>query len=66
VTRLLGSKDENHRIVGLRLARMADVDPIGTLEKLAADPAAAVRREAAVALRGHSQPLSACVLVSAG
>lgn len=52
VTRLLGSKDENHRIVGLRMARMTDADPIGTLEKLAADPSAAVRREGAVALRG--------------
>jgi putative heme-binding domain-containing protein len=52
VTRLLGSKDENHRIVGLRMARMTDADPIGTLEKLAADPSAAVRREVAVGLRG--------------
>jgi putative membrane-bound dehydrogenase-like protein len=52
VTRLLGSKDENHRIVGLRMARMTDADPVGTLEKLAADPSAAVRREVAVALRG--------------
>ncbi len=52
VTRLLGSKDENHRIVGLRMARMTDADPIGTLEKLANDPAPAVRREVAVALRG--------------
>ena len=52
VTRLLGSKDENHRIVGLRLARMTDADPMSTLEKLAADPSAAVRREVAVGLRG--------------
>jgi len=52
VTRLLGSKDENHRIVGLRMARMTDADPIGTLEKLVADPSPAVRREVAIALRG--------------
>ena len=52
MTRLLGSKDENHRIVGLRLARMTDADPMSTLEKLAADPSAAVRREVAVGLRG--------------
>jgi putative membrane-bound dehydrogenase-like protein len=52
VTRLLGSKDENHRIVGLRMARMIDADPIGTLEKLVADPSPAVRREVAIALRG--------------
>jgi hypothetical protein len=53
VTRLLGSKDENHRIVGLRMARMTDADPMSTLEKLAADPSAAVRREVAVGLLPH-------------
>ena len=56
VTRLLGSKDENNRIVGLRLARMADVDLFEVFERLVADPAPAVRREVAVALRGVAGP----------
>jgi hypothetical protein len=56
VTRLLGSKDENHRIVGLRLARMADADLFGVFERLVADPSPAVRREVAVALRGVAGP----------
>ena len=52
VKRLLDAPDANHRIVALRLARMADIDPLGAMEKLAVDPDAAVRREVAVALRG--------------
>ena len=49
---LLGSKNSDHRIVGLRMARLTDTDSLAALEKLAADPSAAVRREVAVALRG--------------
>jgi len=64
VARLLGAKDEHHRIVGLRLARMADVDPLGAMEKLAADPSAAVRREVAIGLRGAEGPRADAIWAS--
>jgi hypothetical protein len=38
--------------MALRICRLAKGDVIGLVEKLAADPSAAVRREAAIALRG--------------
>ncbi len=52
VARLLESKDPDHRIVGLRMARMAGIEALAAAEKLAADSSAAVRREVAVSLRG--------------
>ena len=46
------SPDPDLRIVGLRLVRATGGDVLGAVETLAADPSPAVRREAAVALRG--------------
>mgnify|MGYP006274921023 CR=1 FL=1 len=52
VPELLASKSSDLRIVALRLVRATGGDVLGTVEKLAKDPSPAVRREAAVALRG--------------
>ena len=52
VPELLGAKDADLRIVGLRLVRATGGDVVAAVEKLARDPSPAVRREAAVALRG--------------
>ena len=52
IARLAGDADENLRIVAVRLCRRVEGDVLGLVEKFAADPSAAVRREAAIALRG--------------
>jgi len=52
IARLAGDADENLRIVAVRLARRVQADVLGLVEKLASDPSAAVRREAAIALKG--------------
>ena len=52
ISRLAAQQDANLRIMALRICRLAKGDVIGLVEKLAADPSAAVRREAAIALRG--------------
>jgi putative membrane-bound dehydrogenase-like protein len=49
---LLASNDPSMRIVGLRMCRRAEDDVLGAVERLVADPSAAVRREAAIALKG--------------
>ena len=49
---LLASNEPSMRIVGLRMCRRTKDDVIGAVEKLVADPSAAVRREAAIALKG--------------
>jgi putative membrane-bound dehydrogenase-like protein len=50
--RLAGSPDEAMRIVAIRLCRLTQGDVLGLVERLAADPSPAVRRECAIALRG--------------
>ena len=52
IARLAGNADENLRIVAVRLARRVQADVLGLVEKFASDPSAAVRREAAIALKG--------------
>jgi putative membrane-bound dehydrogenase-like protein len=52
IVRLAAAPDEALRIVGLRMCRLTKGDVLGLVETLAADPAAAVRREAAISLRG--------------
>jgi putative heme-binding domain-containing protein len=54
VQSLLASSDPGMRIIGLRMCRLTKGDVIGCVEKLVADPSAAVRREAALALKGVS------------
>ena len=49
---LLASNDPGMRIIGLRMCRLTKGDVIGCVEKVVADPSAAVRREAAIALKG--------------
>jgi putative membrane-bound dehydrogenase-like protein len=51
---LLAANDPAMRIIGLRMCRATKGDVIGCVEKVAADPSAAVRREAALALNGLS------------
>jgi putative membrane-bound dehydrogenase-like protein len=52
ITRLAGEADEHLRIVAVRLCRRVQGDVLGLVERFAADPSPAVRREAAIALRG--------------
>ena len=52
IARLSTDKDEAFRIIGLRLCRLTKGDVLGLVEKLAADPSVAVRRESAIAVRG--------------
>ena len=54
VAKLVASNDASLRIVGLRMARALKMDVIPIVEKLTADPAPAVRREAAITLRGEA------------
>jgi len=51
---LLAANDPAMRIIGLRMCRLTKGDVIGCVEKVVADPSAAVRREAAIALKGLS------------
>ncbi|NBT14345.1 MAG: dehydrogenase, partial [Planctomycetia bacterium] len=52
INALLAANEPSMRIIGLRMCRRLKDDVIGAVEKLVADPSAAVRREAAIALRG--------------
>ncbi|MFM8436104.1 MAG: c-type cytochrome, partial [Planctomycetia bacterium] len=52
VRRLAASADARMRIVALRMCRLTKGDVTGLVETLARDPAADVRRECAIALRG--------------
>jgi putative membrane-bound dehydrogenase-like protein len=52
IARLATDADDNLRVVALRLCRRVQGDVLGLVEKLAADPSPAVRREAAIGLRG--------------
>jgi putative membrane-bound dehydrogenase-like protein len=52
IARLATAADESLRIVGLRMCRLTKGDVLGLVEKLSVDPSPAVRREAAIALRG--------------
>jgi putative membrane-bound dehydrogenase-like protein len=49
---LLAANDPDMRIVGLRMCRLTNGDVIAAVEAVVADPSAAVRREAALALKG--------------
>ncbi len=49
----------NIRVVGIRLARQHNLDLLPIVEQLKRDPAAAVRRELAIALRHNSDPQAA-------
>jgi len=52
IARLAGDADENLRMVAIRLCRRTEGDVLGLVERLTGDPSPAVRREAAIALRG--------------
>jgi putative heme-binding domain-containing protein len=52
ITRLAADADESLRIVAVRLCRRVEGDVLGLVEKVTNDPSAAVRREAALALKG--------------
>jgi len=52
VQSLLAANDPALRIIGLRMCRRTQRDLLGCVEKVAADPSPAVRRECAIALRG--------------
>jgi putative membrane-bound dehydrogenase-like protein len=52
VARLATDPDERLRIVALRMQRLVGGEVLGLVESLVEDPSAAVRREAAIALRG--------------
>ena len=49
---LVAANDPRLRIIGLRICRLTKGDVLEVIEKLVDDPVAAVRREAALALRG--------------
>jgi putative membrane-bound dehydrogenase-like protein len=51
---LVAANEPAMRIIGLRMAKLTKEDVIGAVEKLAADPSPAVRRECAIALRGQA------------
>jgi putative membrane-bound dehydrogenase-like protein len=52
IARLAADADENLRIVAVRLCRRVEGDVLGLVERLTEDPSPAVRREAAIALKG--------------
>ena len=52
VARLAAEADDNLRVVAIRLCRRTQGDVLGLVEQVAADPSPAVRREAAIALKG--------------
>jgi putative membrane-bound dehydrogenase-like protein len=52
ITRLAGDADDNLRIVALRLCRRVEGDVLGLVETFTTDASPAVRREAAIALKG--------------
>ncbi|MFM9196890.1 MAG: hypothetical protein ACKOWG_14330 [Planctomycetia bacterium] len=54
IARLAGDADERFRIIALRMCRLTKGDVLVLVEKLLADPAAAVRRECAIALKGKA------------
>ena len=54
IKRLATDQDENLRAVALRMCRLTKGDVLALVEKLSADPAASVRREAAIALKGFA------------
>ncbi|MCH7728316.1 MAG: NPCBM/NEW2 domain-containing protein, partial [Planctomycetes bacterium] len=55
----INDKDEDIRIVGLRLARQLKFDTIPIVEKLVMDSSPLVRRECAIALRHSESPKAA-------
>ncbi|MBN9690055.1 MAG: PQQ-dependent sugar dehydrogenase [Verrucomicrobia bacterium] len=57
----LKDSDPNIRITALRVARERGQDPVALAKSLAKDPNAAVRREAALALRRQKSPEAAVV-----
>ncbi len=54
VTQALADKSDDIRAVGLRIARMYQLDVIATVEKLVKDSSPLVRRECAIALRHNT------------
>jgi len=52
IARLAADADENLRMVAIRLCRRVEGDLLGLVERFAADPSPAVRREAVIALKG--------------
>jgi putative membrane-bound dehydrogenase-like protein len=52
IARLAGDPDQDLRVVALRLCRRVEGDVLGLVEKFADDSSPAVRREAAIALKG--------------
>ncbi|MFM8633593.1 MAG: PVC-type heme-binding CxxCH protein [Planctomycetia bacterium] len=52
VARLSSDNDESFRVIALRLCRLTKGDVLGLVEKFTGDPSPAVRREAAISLRG--------------
>ncbi len=52
ITRLAADADESLRIVAVRLCRRVEGDVLGLVERLTEDASPAVRREAALALKG--------------
>lgn len=56
IDRAISHENPDLRIAGLRAARQVKLDLIPYLQQLVKDKDAQVRREAAIALRGHSSP----------
>ncbi|MFM7292171.1 MAG: PVC-type heme-binding CxxCH protein, partial [Planctomycetia bacterium] len=54
IARLASDADERFRIIALRMCRLTKGDVLALVEKLLADPAAAVRRECAIALKAKA------------
>jgi len=54
IARLAADADEMLRVVAVRMCRLVEGDVVPLVERLAGDPSALVRREAAIALRGVS------------
>jgi putative membrane-bound dehydrogenase-like protein len=52
IAKLAGDKDENLRVLSIRMTRRVQGDVLARVEAAADDPSAAVRREAALALKG--------------
>jgi len=58
IDRLVADKDEQFRVIAVRMSRLVKGDTLRLVEQLCDDESAAVRRAAAIALHGNTSPLA--------
>ena len=58
IERLVNDKDDQFRVIAVRMSRLVKGDTLRLVEQLCDDPSPAVRRAAAIALHGNTSPLA--------